>query len=117
MNLIKKTLITLYSAYLVLILKKAINNIKVILMKTIHFLRVFIVLFSISAISLYSQSYELKSAVDAKGYKYEYVTNDPLKVRIYTLNNGLKIYLKQNFDEPRIQTYIAVKAGSTYDPH
>lgn len=89
-------------------------------MKSMNFLRVLIVLFCISAVSLYSQlphKYELKSAVDSKGYKYEYVTNDPLKARIYTLDNGLKIYLKQNFDEPRIQTYIAVKAGSTYDPH
>ncbi len=60
--------------------------------------------------------YTTKTAVDKNGYRYEYVTNDPLNVRIYTLNNGLKIYLKQNFDEPRLQTFIAVKAGATYDP-
>ena len=37
-------------------------------------------------------------------------------LRIYTLKNGLKVYLSVNKDAPRIQTYIAVKAGSTYDP-
>lgn len=63
-----------------------------------------------------ASNYTTKTAVDKNGYKYEYVTNDPLNVRIYTLANGLKIYLKQNFDEPRLQTYIAVKAGATYDP-
>ena len=36
--------------------------------------------------------YETKTA-DSNGYTYEYVTNDPLKVRIYTLKNGLKVYL------------------------
>ena len=55
-------------------------------------------------------------AIDKNGYKYEYVTNDPIKTRIYTLKNGLKVYLSVNKNEPRIQTYIAVKAGSTYDP-
>ena len=28
-------------------------------------------------------------------YTYEYVTNDPLKLRVYTLINGLKVYLSQ----------------------
>lgn len=49
-------------------------------------------------------------------YLYEYVQNDPLGVRIYTLNNGLKVYLSVNKDEPRIQTAIAVKVGSKNDP-
>jgi zinc protease len=35
---------------------------------------------------------------------------------LYTLDNGLKVYLSQNSDEPKIQTYIAVRAGSNYDP-
>ena len=55
-------------------------------------------------------------ALDKNGYKYEYVSNDPTKTRIYTLKNGLKVYISVNKNEPRIQTYIAVKAGSTYDP-
>jgi zinc protease len=57
-----------------------------------------------------------KTVKDANGYSYEYFTNDPANLRIYTLKNGLKIYLSQNDDEPRIQTYIPIKAGATYDP-
>jgi len=47
---------------------------------------------------------------------YEEVAGDPLKTRIYTLKNGLKVYLTVNPKEPRIQTFIAVKAGSKMDP-
>ena len=32
---------------------------------------------------------------ESGGDSYEYVTNDPLNVRIYTLKNGLKVYLNQ----------------------
>ena len=35
---------------------------------------------------------------------------------IYTLDNGLKIYMSINKDEPRIQTNIAVNTGSKQDP-
>ncbi|MCW5908985.1 MAG: insulinase family protein [Chitinophagales bacterium] len=47
---------------------------------------------------------------------FETVADDPMKVRIYTLKNGLKVYLSVNKDAPRIQTLIAVKAGSKFDP-
>ncbi|MCW3078391.1 MAG: peptidase domain protein [Bacteroidetes bacterium] len=47
---------------------------------------------------------------------YEYALNDPLKARIYTLKNGMKVYLSVYKDAPRIQTFIAVKAGSKNDP-
>lgn len=47
---------------------------------------------------------------------YEYALNDPLNARIYTLKNGLKVYLSVYKNAPRIQTYIAVKAGSKNDP-
>ncbi|MBA3663201.1 MAG: insulinase family protein [Bacteroidetes bacterium] len=47
---------------------------------------------------------------------YEYAINDPLKTRIYTLKNGMKVYLSVYKDAPRVQTYIAVKAGSKNDP-
>ncbi|MBL4658458.1 MAG: insulinase family protein, partial [Flavobacteriales bacterium] len=50
------------------------------------------------------------------GYTYEIVTNDDLKLRIYTLENGLKVYMSVNKDEPRIQTVIGIRAGSSYDP-
>lgn len=59
--------------------------------------------------------YEAKTA-ESNGYTYEYVTNDPLNVRIYTLKNGLKIYLSQYKAEPRVMTAIAVKAGGKFDP-
>ncbi len=49
-------------------------------------------------------------------YKYETVKGDPLKARIYTLDNGLKVYLTVNKEEPRVQTYIAVRVGGKNDP-
>lgn len=50
------------------------------------------------------------------GNKYETVKNDPQDTRIYTLDNGLKVYMSVNKETPRIQTYIAVKVGSKNDP-
>ena len=47
---------------------------------------------------------------------YESFANDPLNTRIYTLDNGLKVYLSVYKDAPRVQTYIAVRAGSKNDP-
>lgn len=47
---------------------------------------------------------------------YESVSNDPMKARIYTLDNGLKVYLTVNKETPRIQTYIAVRVGGKNDP-
>ncbi|MCH5307888.1 MAG: insulinase family protein [Prevotella sp.] len=49
-------------------------------------------------------------------YKYEEVKDDPMKTRIYTLKNGLKVYLSVNEEKPRIQTYIVVRTGSKNDP-
>ena len=60
-------------------------------------------------------SHEAKTA-ESNGYTYEYVTNDPLNVRIYTLRNGLKVYLSDYKNAPRIQTCIAVRAGGKNDP-
>lgn len=42
--------------------------------------------------------------------------NDLFKVEEYTLSNGLKVFISPNTDAPRVQTMIAVKAGSKYDP-
>lgn len=47
---------------------------------------------------------------------YESVEGDPLGTRIYTLDNGLKVYLSVNKKEPKIQTNIAVRTGSKNDP-
>ncbi len=52
-----------------------------------------------------------------KKYAYDTVAGDPLKTRIYTLDNGLKVYLSDYKNEPRIQTFITVRAGSKNDPH
>ena len=49
-------------------------------------------------------------------YAYETVKGDPMKSRIYTLDNGLKVYLTENKETPRIQTYIAVRVGGKNDP-
>ena len=49
-------------------------------------------------------------------YQYEEVKGDLSGTRIYTLKNGLKVYLSVNKEEPRIQTYIAVRTGSKNDP-
>jgi predicted Zn-dependent peptidase len=51
-----------------------------------------------------------------KVYKYDTVPGDPIKVRIYTLDNGLKIFTTVYKDAPRVQTAIAVKTGSKNDP-
>ena len=47
---------------------------------------------------------------------YEQVAGDLTKTRIYTLDNGLKVYLSVNKEKPRIQTFIAVRTGSKNDP-
>ena len=49
-------------------------------------------------------------------YKYESVAGDPMNTRIYTLDNGLKVYMTVNKAEPRIQTCIAVRVGGKNDP-
>lgn len=53
---------------------------------------------------------------DKSQYEYITITHDENNVRIYTLKNGLKVFLAQNFDAPRIQTFIPVRTGSNNDP-
>ncbi|MBT0551947.1 M16 family metallopeptidase [Riemerella anatipestifer] len=60
--------------------------------------------------------YDVISHTDKNGLEYLSVTNDDNQVRIYTLKNGLKVYLSKNSDAPRIQTYIPVRTGSNNDP-
>ena len=48
--------------------------------------------------------------------RYSTVKGDPLNVQIYTLENGLKVYMSVNKDEPRIQTYVAARVGGKDDP-
>ena len=56
------------------------------------------------------------ACAETSPFKYESVPNDPLKARIYTLDNGLKVYMTVNKETPRIQTYIAVRVGGKNDP-
>ena len=51
-----------------------------------------------------------------KQYTYRSVEGDPMQSRIYTLDNGLTVYMTVYREKPRIQTYIAVKVGSKNDP-
>ncbi|MDC6367540.1 MULTISPECIES: pitrilysin family protein [Flavobacteriaceae] len=59
--------------------------------------------------------YEWKTATE-DGYTYDYVTNDPIKARFYTLDNGLTVILAENDKEPRISVNIPVRSGSNNDP-
>lgn len=63
-----------------------------------------------------NKQYETQTFTDANGYVFHTVNGDENGVRQYTLRNGLTVYLAQNFDAPRIQTYIPVRVGSNQDP-
>jgi len=84
-------------------MKTKVNNI-------LKMLLLFFFLFTVP--NLHAQT---KTITEGK-YSYEVVENDPLNARIYTLDNGLKVYLTVDKSEPRIQTYIAVATGSKNDP-
>ena len=70
------------------------------------------ILFSFMAVMLVVGS----TAFAQKKYEYKTFANDPFGVREYTLDNGLKVFMSVYKDAPRIQTYIAVRAGSKNDP-
>ena len=54
--------------------------------------------------------------VSCSPYKYETVKGDPLETKIYTLDNGLKVYMSVNDAVPRIKANIVVKVGGKNDP-
>lgn len=56
------------------------------------------------------------AAAQGMAYEYDSVPGDMMKARIYTLGNGLRVYITVNDEKPRVQTYIAVRAGSRNDP-
>ena len=68
-----------------------------------------------ASVYVYGQGVEWKEAKSG-GYTYKYVTNDPTNARFYTLKNGLTVILSPTPKDPRIQAYVAVKAGSKTDP-
>lgn len=79
--------------------------------------------FSLSIVALVMSMVVITSCSDSTGedsgsgsYAYESIDNDPFGLRLYTLDNGLKIYISENHAEPRIQTNIAVRTGSKQDP-
>ncbi|WP_326983621.1 insulinase family protein [Chryseobacterium sp. MYb264] len=84
-----------------------------------NFLKKLTIATSIAAASYcgyaYGQDFQWKEA-QSNGYTYKYVTNDPTSARYYTLKNGLTVILSPTKKEPRIQTFIATKAGSKTDP-
>lgn len=53
---------------------------------------------------------------DYNVYIAKSIEGDPLKVKEYTLKNGLKVYLSVNKEKPRIQTQVTVRAGGKNDP-
>ena len=63
-----------------------------------------------------SAQYVIKTAKDSNGMVYSYIPGDPFAGRIYTLSNGMKVFLSRNDRKPQINTYIAVRAGSADDP-
>lgn len=76
-------------------------------MKTIRSIFCFVAVAVLSVSTLSAQ----------KTYQYKTYPNDPLNIREYTLDNGLKVFMSVYKDAPKIQTYIAVRAGSKNDPH
>lgn len=67
---------------------------------------------------LWTLALSLMMPAAAHAYKYQYETlpDDPMKTLVYTLPNGLKVYMSVNKDQPRIQTNITVRVGSKNDP-
>ncbi|MCB9285628.1 MAG: insulinase family protein [Lewinellaceae bacterium] len=58
----------------------------------------------------------MTNQVPASPIEFQTVPGDPMEVKMYTLSNGMKLYLSVNTDEPRVFTNIAVRAGSKHDP-
>lgn len=78
--------------------------------------KIFISVSLFCMLSAMAQKFDTQKLTDTQGYTYEMVKNDQAGVRVYTLKNGLKVYLAKNDDAPRIQTYIPVRTGSNNDP-
>ena len=71
---------------------------------------------SVAGTTAMAQAQYMWKTATTGGYPYKYVTGDPTHSRFYTLKNGLTVILSATPKQPRIQTYIAVKAGSKTDP-
>ncbi|KIA84401.1 peptidase M16 [Kaistella solincola] len=69
----------------------------------------------IAVLTFAQKQFEWKEAT-GNGYTYKYVSNDPMNARFYTLKNGLTVVLSPTKTDPRVQAYVAIKAGSKTDP-
>ncbi len=49
-------------------------------------------------------------------FRWKTLESDPLNARFYQLNNGLTVLLAKDVTQPRIYTYIPIRAGSNTDP-
>ncbi len=78
--------------------------------------KLFVIGFWASTIYLPNNTQAQTQTATEGNYTYQTVQNDPTKTRIYTLKNGLRVYMSVYKNAPRIQTYIAVRAGSKNDP-
>ncbi len=65
-----------------------------------------------------TQAPDAPAAALSQGYREIQAPSaqDPLGAHIFELDNGLKVYLTENHQEPRFYAEIAVKAGSKNDP-
>ncbi len=84
-----------------------IKNRKLVYLVTGLILNVFI-FFAVNA--------DVEIKTDTNGYKYETIKDNEQLGRLYTLPNGLKVYLVRNKVKPLIETRIVVGAGSKNDP-
>lgn len=65
---------------------------------------------------LFSIAFIATLGAGAKSYNYTTVEGDPMRTRIYTLDNGLTVYMSVNKEKPRIMVSAAVRTGSRNDP-
>lgn len=68
---------------------------------------ILIILFLVTVFSAFSQPSDLK---------IETCENDPIEVKSFTLKNGLRVFLTENHDSPKIFGAVVVKAGGKTDP-
>ena len=54
--------------------------------------------------------------VNEQGYSFKTVEGDPMRARFYKLANGLTVIMSVNKKQPRLQSIIAIRAGSNSDP-
>lgn len=76
--------------------------------------------FALSACSPQESPSGPQTSAPAQGPGYRQISagnaDDPLAAHIYELDNGLRVYLTENHQEPRFYAEIAVRAGSKNDP-